>query len=146
MTKLSLFFNTIFSPFFLSFASFPLPSPPMSPPPPPPPPSPPPSPPSTLTVPDYQHLQLSGQLFPAAKQTQLSLLSLNLTFVGRSKINLPIGGGGASQLPIQTPAFRTFISASLRQGFSQRRPWYELIDPITSPTPPLFCLLGVFVM
>ncbi|KAM7271551.1 hypothetical protein ACFE04_030765 [Oxalis oulophora] len=30
-----------------------------------------------------------------------------------------------------TPAFRAFISrltSSLRQGFSQRRPWYELVD------------------
>eukprot|EP00258_Populus_trichocarpa_P006992 XP_002311249.1 PRA1 family protein B3 [Populus trichocarpa] len=36
-----------------------------------------------------------------------------------------------SQPPIATPAFRTFLSRlsiSIRQGFSQRRPWYELID------------------
>ncbi|EEF41508.1 Prenylated Rab acceptor protein, putative [Ricinus communis] len=36
-----------------------------------------------------------------------------------------------SQPPIATPAFRAFISrlsSSIRQGFSQRRPWYELID------------------
>ncbi|XP_052187534.1 PRA1 family protein B1 [Diospyros lotus] len=36
-----------------------------------------------------------------------------------------------SQPPIATPAFRSFItrlSSSVRQGFSQRRPWSELID------------------
>ncbi|XP_058748230.1 PRA1 family protein B3-like [Vicia villosa] len=36
-----------------------------------------------------------------------------------------------SQPPIATPAFRAFISrisSSLRQAFSQRRPWYELVD------------------
>lgn len=36
-----------------------------------------------------------------------------------------------SQPPIATPAFRAFISrisSSLRQAFSQRRPWSELID------------------
>ncbi|CAI0415619.1 unnamed protein product [Linum tenue] len=36
-----------------------------------------------------------------------------------------------SQPPIATPAFRNFISrlsSSVRQGFSQRRPWTELID------------------
>ncbi|KAL3581706.1 hypothetical protein D5086_016038 [Populus alba] len=36
-----------------------------------------------------------------------------------------------SQPPIATPALRTFLSRlsiSIRQGFSQRRPWYELID------------------
>ncbi|XP_039038800.1 PRA1 family protein B1-like [Hibiscus syriacus] len=41
------------------------------------------------------------------------------------------GGGAQSQPPIATPAFRTFLSrlkSSIRQGFSQRRPWYELID------------------
>ncbi|XP_015973724.2 PRA1 family protein B3, partial [Arachis duranensis] len=39
--------------------------------------------------------------------------------------------GSASQPPIATPAFRSFISrlsSSLRQGFSQRRPWTELAD------------------
>ncbi|RYR00038.1 hypothetical protein Ahy_B07g088087 isoform B [Arachis hypogaea] len=39
--------------------------------------------------------------------------------------------GAASQPPIATPAFRSFISrlsSSLRQGFSQRRPWTELAD------------------
>ncbi|XAR65985.1 hypothetical protein NMG60_11012016 [Bertholletia excelsa] len=39
--------------------------------------------------------------------------------------------GGQSQPTIATPAFRTFISRlsfSLRQGFSQRRPWSELVD------------------
>lgn len=41
------------------------------------------------------------------------------------------GGGAQSQPPIATPAFRSFInrlSSSVRQGFSQRRPWSELID------------------
>ncbi|CDP13961.1 unnamed protein product [Coffea canephora] len=40
-------------------------------------------------------------------------------------------GGPQSQPPIATPAFRSFInrlSSSLRQGFSQRRPWSELLD------------------
>ncbi|KAB5544411.1 hypothetical protein DKX38_012523 [Salix brachista] len=35
------------------------------------------------------------------------------------------------QSPIATPAFRAFLSRlsiSIHQGFSQRRPWYELID------------------
>ncbi|KAJ1426324.1 Prenylated rab acceptor PRA1 [Sesbania bispinosa] len=52
---------------------------------------------------------------------------------------LPVSGsqsntGAASsqsQPPIATPAFRAFISrvsSSLRQGFSQRRPWSELFD------------------
>lgn len=39
--------------------------------------------------------------------------------------------GGAQSPPIATPAFRMFISrltSSIRQGLSQRRPWYELID------------------
>ncbi|XP_043703974.1 PRA1 family protein B3-like [Telopea speciosissima] len=39
--------------------------------------------------------------------------------------------GGQSQPPIATPAFRAFISRfyeSVRQGFSQRRPWLELLD------------------
>ncbi|XP_022744595.1 PRA1 family protein B1-like [Durio zibethinus] len=41
------------------------------------------------------------------------------------------GGGAQSQPPIATPAFRAFLSrltSSIRRGFSQRRPWYELID------------------
>ncbi|XWS65790.1 hypothetical protein CRYUN_Cryun05aG0143800 [Craigia yunnanensis] len=41
------------------------------------------------------------------------------------------GGGAQSQPPIATPAFRAFLSrltSSIRQGLSQRRPWYELID------------------
>ncbi|TYH67784.1 hypothetical protein ES332_D06G211800v1 [Gossypium tomentosum] len=41
------------------------------------------------------------------------------------------GGGTQSQPPIATPAFRAFLSrftSSIRQGLSQRRPWYELID------------------
>ncbi|CAF2170859.1 hypothetical protein YC2023_091097 [Brassica napus] len=36
-----------------------------------------------------------------------------------------------SQPPINTPAFRTFfsrLSASIRDGLSQRRPWAELVD------------------
>ncbi|KAL9388947.1 hypothetical protein Peur_017552 [Populus x canadensis] len=36
-----------------------------------------------------------------------------------------------TQSPIATPAFRAFlsrISTSIRQGFSQRRPWSELVD------------------
>ncbi|KAL6545113.1 PRA1 protein B1 [Orobanche hederae] len=36
-----------------------------------------------------------------------------------------------SQPPIATPAFRTFLSrlsASIRHGLSQRRPWLELLD------------------
>lgn len=40
-------------------------------------------------------------------------------------------GAAMSQPPIATPAFRSFISrlnSSVRQGFSQRRPWYELVD------------------
>ncbi|KAE8726765.1 PRA1 family protein B4 [Hibiscus syriacus] len=42
-----------------------------------------------------------------------------------------VGSGAKAQPPIATPAFRTFLSrltSSIRQGFSQRRPWYELID------------------
>ncbi|KAH7548306.1 hypothetical protein ACOSP7_032288 [Xanthoceras sorbifolium] len=47
---------------------------------------------------------------------------------------LPISGpqsNSQSQPPIATPAFRTFLSrlsSSIRYGFSQRRPWYELVD------------------
>lgn len=49
---------------------------------------------------------------------------------------LPISGpqtaaGSQSQAPIATPAFRAFLSrlsSSVRQGFSQRRPWSELVD------------------
>lgn len=40
-------------------------------------------------------------------------------------------GGPQSQPPIATPAFRSFInrlSSAVRQGFSQRRPWSELLD------------------
>ncbi|CAJ2653470.1 unnamed protein product [Trifolium pratense] len=56
--------------------------------------------------------------------------------VSTSQTTINIGGGGGgvssqSQPPIATPAFRAFvsrISSSLRQAFSQRRPWYELID------------------
>jgi hypothetical protein len=36
-----------------------------------------------------------------------------------------------SQPPIATPAFRAFLSNitdTVRNGFSQRRPWYELVD------------------
>lgn len=36
-----------------------------------------------------------------------------------------------SQAPIATPAFRAFLSrlsSSIRHGFSQRRPWSELVD------------------
>ena len=36
-----------------------------------------------------------------------------------------------TQSPVATPAFRAFLSrfsTSIRQGFSQRRPWSELID------------------
>ncbi|KAL6291148.1 PRA1 family protein B1 [Prunus yedoensis var. nudiflora] len=39
--------------------------------------------------------------------------------------------GAQSQPPIATPAFRAFLSrfsTSIRYGFSQRRPWYELLD------------------
>ncbi|XP_021824819.1 PRA1 family protein B1 [Prunus avium] len=39
--------------------------------------------------------------------------------------------GAQSQPPIATPAFRAFLSrfsSSIRYGFSQRRPWYELLD------------------
>lgn len=47
-------------------------------------------------------------------------------------ISNPQGGGATqSQPPIATPAFRAFIgrlSSSIRHGFAQRRPWYELID------------------
>lgn len=42
-----------------------------------------------------------------------------------------VGGGTQSQPPIATPAFRAFLSrftSSIRQGLSQRRPCYELID------------------
>jgi hypothetical protein len=51
----------------------------------------------------------------------------------QTTINSGVGGGVSSQSqpPIATPAFRAFvsrISSSLRQAFSQRRPWYELID------------------
>ncbi|KAK1571837.1 hypothetical protein Q3G72_023893 [Acer saccharum] len=47
---------------------------------------------------------------------------------------LPISGSQSnmqSQPPIATPAFRTFLSrlsSSVRSAFSQRRPWYELVD------------------
>ncbi|KGN50704.1 PRA1 family protein B1 [Cucumis sativus] len=49
---------------------------------------------------------------------------------------LPISGpqsstGAPSQPPIATPAFRAFLSrltSSVRQGFSHRRPWSELVD------------------
>ncbi|KAJ4720144.1 PRA1 family protein [Melia azedarach] len=47
---------------------------------------------------------------------------------------LPISSPQAnpqSQPPIATPAFRAFLSrlsSSIRHGFSQRRPWSELID------------------
>ncbi|XP_047323053.1 PRA1 family protein B3-like [Impatiens glandulifera] len=40
-------------------------------------------------------------------------------------------GGGLSQTPIATPAFRAFLSrlsSSVRQGFAHRRPWYELVE------------------
>uniref|UniRef100_A0A5B6ZU78 PRA1 family protein n=1 Tax=Davidia involucrata TaxID=16924 RepID=A0A5B6ZU78_DAVIN len=39
--------------------------------------------------------------------------------------------GGQSQPPVATTAFRAFItrlSSSIRHGFAQRRPWYELVD------------------
>ncbi|XP_042509432.1 PRA1 family protein B1-like [Macadamia integrifolia] len=42
-----------------------------------------------------------------------------------------ISGGGQSDPPIATPAFRAFInrlSESIRNGLSQRRPWSELVD------------------
>lgn len=54
----------------------------------------------------------------------------------------PLTAGGnnnpQSQPPISTPAFRSFItrlSSSLRQAFSHRRPWLELVDrsAITRP-------------
>ncbi|CAN6705314.1 unnamed protein product [Malus baccata var. baccata] len=53
-----------------------------------------------------------------------------------SPATLPISNaqttvGAQSQPPIATPAFRLFISrlsSSVRNGFSQRRPWYELVD------------------
>ncbi|XP_059668078.1 PRA1 family protein B4-like [Cornus florida] len=41
------------------------------------------------------------------------------------------GGTAQSQPPIATPAFRSFInniSETVRNGLSQRRPWYELVD------------------
>lgn len=46
---------------------------------------------------------------------------------------LPISSNqsGQSQPPIATPAFRAFLSrlsSSIRHGFSQRRPWSELLD------------------
>ncbi|CAN0909835.1 PRA1 family protein B4 [Linum grandiflorum] len=43
----------------------------------------------------------------------------------------PSSSQAESQPPIATPAFRSFISrisSSVRQGFSQRRPWLELVD------------------
>ncbi|KAJ8434445.1 hypothetical protein Cgig2_025415 [Carnegiea gigantea] len=44
----------------------------------------------------------------------------------------PISGGNPqSEPPISTPAFRAFLSrltTSIRHGFAQRRPWYELVD------------------
>ncbi|GLT92912.1 hypothetical protein SLE2022_107230 [Rubroshorea leprosula] len=48
------------------------------------------------------------------------------------------GGGAQSQPPIATPAFRAFISrlsSSIRHGFSQRRPWSELIDRTSMSRP-----------
>ncbi|KAJ8537232.1 hypothetical protein K7X08_035633 [Anisodus acutangulus] len=55
-----------------------------------------------------------------------------------SQATLPISSpqstgttGAQSQPPISTPAFRSFISrlsSSIRQGFAQRRPWFELVD------------------
>ncbi|RAL54935.1 hypothetical protein DM860_013631 [Cuscuta australis] len=47
-------------------------------------------------------------------------------------ISAPQSAGGLqTQTAIATPAFRSFISrlsSSIRQGFSQRRPWLELLD------------------
>ncbi|KAI4306895.1 hypothetical protein L6164_030135 [Bauhinia variegata] len=46
--------------------------------------------------------------------------------------------GSQSQPPINTPAFRSFISrisSSLRHSFSQRRPWSELIDRTSMSRP-----------
>lgn len=46
-------------------------------------------------------------------------------------ISNPQSSAPQSQPPIATPALRAFISrlsSSIRHGFSQRRPWYELID------------------
>ncbi|KAJ8763999.1 hypothetical protein K2173_004871 [Erythroxylum novogranatense] len=43
-----------------------------------------------------------------------------------------------SQPPIATPAFRAFLSrlsSTIRHGFSQRRPWYELIDRTSMARP-----------
>ncbi|KAI5670430.1 hypothetical protein M9H77_10794 [Catharanthus roseus] len=51
--------------------------------------------------------------------------------ISNSQSTTTTTGGAQSQPPIATPAFRSFInrlSSSLRQGFSQRRPWSELID------------------
>ena len=42
-----------------------------------------------------------------------------------------VAAGQSQQPPIATPAFRAFmsrLSASIRHGFSQRRPWLELVD------------------
>ncbi|KAJ7963909.1 PRA1 family protein [Quillaja saponaria] len=46
--------------------------------------------------------------------------------------------GSQSQPPIATPAFRAFLSrfsSTIRQGLSQRRPWYELIDRTSMSRP-----------
>ncbi|XP_057981668.1 PRA1 family protein B3-like [Malania oleifera] len=55
-------------------------------------------------------------------------------------ISTPQSGGGAapSQPPIATPAFRAFLSrfsSSIRHGFSQRRPWSELLDRTSMARP-----------
>lgn len=51
--------------------------------------------------------------------------------ISTSQSNTSGNSGSQSQPPIATPAFRSFISrvsSSLRHGFSQRRPWSELVD------------------
>ncbi|XP_010257015.1 PREDICTED: PRA1 family protein B1-like [Nelumbo nucifera] len=50
----------------------------------------------------------------------------------------PVPTATQSQPPIATPAFHAFITHitdSVRQGFSQRRPWSELIDRSTFSRP-----------
>ncbi|KAK9283123.1 hypothetical protein L1049_011354 [Liquidambar formosana] len=52
--------------------------------------------------------------------------------------NPQTGGAAQSQPPIATPAFRAFLSrlsSSIRYGFAQRRPWYELVDRTSMARP-----------
>ncbi|KAJ4978207.1 hypothetical protein NE237_008987 [Protea cynaroides] len=58
-------------------------------------------------------------------------MSSPATLLPMSSSQGKISSGDQSQPPIATPAFRAFInrvSETVRHGFSQRRPWSELVD------------------